>query len=120
MGIEKASSRMSQDDLVIGLKEQWIKLAGKYSNDAGLILLLFAEIETAYGSSDRHYHNLLHIDALLQLSNQYQEHLRDKEVVDFSIFYHDIIYRVVQSDNEIKSAAFAQKQLRELGLPEEK
>ena len=111
---------MNQDEGVIGLKEQWIKLAGKYSNEAGLVLRLFAEIEAAYGSSDRHYHNLLHIDALLQFSNQYQDHLHDKETVDFSIFYHDIIYRVERSDNEIESAAIAQNQLRDLGLPEEK
>lgn len=85
-----------------------------------LVLQLFVEIEAAYGSSDRHYHNLLHIDALLELSNQYQDHLGNKEAVDFSIFYHDIIYKVSRSDNEEKSAEMAAGRLKALTFPSEK
>jgi predicted metal-dependent HD superfamily phosphohydrolase len=105
-------------DLVSVLKKQWIRLAGKYSGDVNLVQKLFEEIETAYGSPERHYHNLYHIDALLQLSEQHQNRLRDKDAVDFSIFYHDIIYTVTRSDNEDRSADLAQKKLLLLQVEE--
>lgn len=43
-------------------------------------------------------------------------HLQDKDLVDFAIFYHDIIYNVLRKDNEARSALLAVKRLKELGL----
>lgn len=115
MDTGKASWLTSQHS-VNAVREQWFSLAGKYSSDHELIQKLFSEIESSYGVPNRHYHNVRHIDTLLYLSNQYQSDLQDKDVVDFSIFYHDLIYKVTRSDNEKKSAATAAKRLSELNL----
>jgi predicted metal-dependent HD superfamily phosphohydrolase len=75
---------------------------------------LFKEIVSKYSGRNRHYHNLKHIEALLHLSERYP--LRDRKVVLYAIFYHDIIYNVLRKDNETRSAALAVKRLHELGV----
>lgn len=98
----------------------WNELAGKYSNDAALVDHFFREIERKYTSSRRHYHNLHHIQALLQFCETYAGQLADRDVVAFAIFYHDIIYNVLRKDNEPRSAALAVKRLQALGVPADK
>ncbi|HYE53542.1 MAG TPA: hypothetical protein VD996_01820 [Chitinophagaceae bacterium] len=78
--------------------------------------VLLNEIMEAYSAPARYYHNLLHIEALLALSEQYAEKLVNRTVVDLSIFYHDIIYKVPGGDNERQSAILATARLKELGL----
>ena len=99
------------------IRAVWDQLAGKYSNDAALIDRFFREIERKYTSSRRHYHNLYHIRALLQFCETYAGRLQDRDVVMFSVFYHDIIYNVLRKDNEPRSARLAIKRLLALGAP---
>ena len=98
----------------------WEQLAGKYNNNPELIDRFFGEIARKYTSSRRHYHNLHHIQALLQFCETYAGQLQDRDVVMFSIFYHDIIYNVLRKDNEPRSARLAVKRLLTLGVPAEK
>jgi predicted metal-dependent HD superfamily phosphohydrolase len=102
------------------IKDAWIALAGNYSTDSVLTDAFFEELLKKYTSSRRHYHNLAHIGHLLQLSQQYQAQLQDKDLVDFAIFYHDIIYNVLRKDNEERSAILAVKRLKYLRLPDQK
>jgi predicted metal-dependent HD superfamily phosphohydrolase len=98
----------------------WDQLAGKYSNDKILIDRFFRELERKYTSSRRHYHGLHHIQALLQFCETYAGQLQDRDVVTFSVFYHDIIYNVLRKDNEPRSARLAVKRLLALGVPANK
>lgn len=102
------------------LRAIWLELAGRYTSDLAQAGELFTEIYKQYNSSRRYYHNLAHIASLLRLSQQYQSCLQDKDLVDFSIFYHDIIYNVLRKDNEQRSAVMAIKRLTALGVPAEK
>jgi predicted metal-dependent HD superfamily phosphohydrolase len=102
------------------VREIWDRLAGKYCNDPALIDQLFSEIEKKYTSSRRHYHNLQHIAALLQFCETYAGQLHDRDVVEFAVFYHDIIYNVLRKDNEARSALLAEKRLQSLPVPAEK
>lgn len=102
------------------LQEAWNKLVAVYAADRTLTDHLLEEIIDKYTARSRHYHNLHHITALLQLSGQFSAQLVDKEVVDWSIFYHDIIYKVSKKDNEHQSALLAQKRLQALGVPPSK
>ena len=99
------------------IREGWDQLAGKYCNDKVLIDRFFREIERKYTSSRRHYHNLHHIQALLQFCETYAGQLQDRDVITFSVFYHDIIYNVLRKDNEPRSARLAVKRLLALGVP---
>jgi predicted metal-dependent HD superfamily phosphohydrolase len=115
MVTKKADSQV-QDNL----RGRWNELCGKYCNDADLIDLFFNEIVRKYTSSRRHYHNLQHIQALLDFCDNYAAQLMDADVVAFSIFYHDIIYNVLRKDNEPRSAQLAVTRLQSLSVPPEK
>lgn len=67
------------------------------------------DLEKAYSSKSRQYHNLSHIEAMVSSFEQYKEQLEFPNEVLYSIFYHDIIYKATRKDNEEKSAAFAIK-----------
>jgi predicted metal-dependent HD superfamily phosphohydrolase len=102
------------------IRAVWDQLAGRYCSDPALIDQFFNEIARKYTSSRRHYHNVNHIQALLAFCESYASQLKDKDVVAFSVFYHDIIYNVLRKDNEPRSAKLAVKRLQALSVPPEK
>ncbi|WP_290792019.1 hypothetical protein [Flavihumibacter sp. UBA7668] len=80
---------------------------------------LWTEIEKAYSSKARFYHNLDHLDQLLiELKACHELHSYWPEVV-LAIVYHDVIYSIRRQDNEDRSADLAVSRLLELGwLPD--
>ena len=97
-------------------KNEWRKLASNYINNESLIEQLYGEIEEHYSDKNRFYHNLEHIASMLDAVHLFKNKMLDYDSVLFAIWYHDIIYYPVRSDNEEKSAAFASKALKKLGL----
>ena len=102
------------------VESQWIVLASGYTSDEKLIQKLWKELHQHYISKGRHYHNLHHIQTLLNLSAEHQAFIEQIDLVRFAIFYHDIIYKTTQSDNEEKSAALAVERLQELQVANDK
>lgn len=111
---------MSTPELINKVKYRWNELVQQYCQDTSLTDRFFEEIEKKYTGRGRHYHNLQHIATLLQLCEQYNDRLTDKDVVELAVFYHDIIYNVLRKDNEPRSALLAIKRLYALGIPEDK
>ncbi len=68
-------------------------------------------IETQHENQSRKYHNLSHIYSLLKLKDQFLTPINDPEVLEWSIWFHDVIYRSTRKDNEKKSAEEAKKWL---------
>jgi predicted metal-dependent HD superfamily phosphohydrolase len=99
------------------LRLAWEDLCLRYSDDKELIDRYFNEIERRYTAPRRHYHSLRHILSLIEFCGQYDSMLIDPQVVQFSIFYHDIIYNVLRKDNELRSAKLAAKRLTALKVP---
>jgi predicted metal-dependent HD superfamily phosphohydrolase len=73
------------------------------------------ELARAYSEPGRHYHNLDHIAALLELLDRHGEAIRNRDAIEFAIFFHDAVYVPARSDNEAASAALARARLTELG-----
>jgi predicted metal-dependent HD superfamily phosphohydrolase len=96
-----------------------MQLGKLYCNDEDILNDLFESIKERYSAPGRYYHTLDHIYSLLKMSEKYSSKLKNKEVLDLSIFYHDIIYNVLFNNNEDKSAAYACKQLTALNVPAE-
>lgn len=86
------------------LKESWWKLAQQVGLVENLISDSWAEIVSAYQSPERYYHDLNHISDMLSLWEQHRSHLQYPELLALCIWFHDIIYRVDQKDNEQQSA----------------
>lgn len=74
------------------------------------------ELIRAYSEPGRHYHNLDHIAALLELLDRHGNDLRTRDAVELAIFFHDAVYVPTRPDNEAASAALARARLTQLGV----
>lgn len=98
------------------LKEVWLTLTSNYTSDTSLAEQLWLEIETAYTAKGRYYHTLEHLRALLSLAAAHKSSIQQPDLLSFAVFYHDIVYSALRSDNEEKSADLAVERLKQLGL----
>jgi predicted metal-dependent HD superfamily phosphohydrolase len=97
---------------MLPLKTIFSELFQKYSEDKTLKEKFWNEIVSNYSNKKRHYHNLLHLENLVQQLSAYREIISDWDVILFSVFYHDVIYNTLKQDNEEKSALFAEEKLK--------
>lgn len=98
------------------LHQQWLLLCEGLQLKAELCDFYWEEICSHYGGMTRYYHNLLHLEELLDWLAIYEEQIIDKEIFQLSIWYHDIIYVAGRKDNEWESAEFARMRLPDFGL----
>jgi predicted metal-dependent HD superfamily phosphohydrolase len=102
--------------MVAKAHKNWIQLAGRFFKDEMYLESVWQQLFKHYSGKKRHYHGLPHIWNMLQQSEECKDELADKEVVDLAIWFHDIIYKATQKNNEEKSAEFAVKVLRKGSL----
>lgn len=102
------------------LKETFIELLTKYTDNDSLKNKLWTEIEKNYSSKKRYYHNLQHLDNLLSQLTDVKSEIQNWETILFTLFYHDIIYNSIKSDNEEKSAELAEKRMKQISVPNDK
>ncbi|MBX0291315.1 hypothetical protein K3G63_12755 [Hymenobacter sp. HSC-4F20] len=89
------------------LAARWQRLTTSLVPDEGIRRATYQQLETAYSASDRHYHALPHIRALLDAVSRNLALVQDREVVELAIWFHDAIYSTLRDDNEARSAALA-------------
>ena len=83
----------------------------RYTQDRAVSKKFYSELVTSYSEKGRHYHNLNHLESLLQQILPIADQLRDLDTVLFALYYHDAVYHVLRKDNEERSARLAQKRL---------
>jgi predicted metal-dependent HD superfamily phosphohydrolase len=93
-----------------------MELASRHGAAAYLAEGLWREIEAAYSKKGRYYHTLRHLENMLGRLEEVKHLIADWDVVLFSLFYHDIVYKALWKDNEEKSAQIAEARMRQLGL----
>ena len=81
------------------------------TNDTALTERFWQEVTTEYNKPDRHYHNLTHLNHLVNELATIKDNINDWPVLVFSVAFHDIVYNVLQKDNEEKSADIAVERL---------
>ncbi len=99
------------------LKNSFFNLTKIHSPDTHLIDELWKEIEENYSNKKRHYHTLSHLDNLLKQLSEVKDKIESWETIMFTLFYHDIIYNALKSDNEEKSAELAEKRMSQINVP---
>lgn len=102
--------------MTLPLHQQWLQLCEGLQLKAELCDSYWEEICNHYGGTERYYHNLLHLEELLNWRAIFEEQIVDKEVFQLSIWYHDIIYVAGRKDNEWESAELARMRLPDFGL----
>ena len=96
------------------LKETFIELLTNYTDNDRLTNELWTEIEKNYSSKKRHYHTLQHLDSLLDQLTDVKGEIQNWNTILFTLYYHDIVYNALKSDNEEKSAELAEKRTKQL------
>lgn len=102
---------MSQD-----LKLVFSNLLGKYSENYCMINRYWDELYGMYTQPHRFYHNLRHLNVMMNELAFVKAKIDDFDSVLFAMFYHDVIYDVKQNDNESQSAIFATERLLSFGV----
>lgn len=93
------------------IKDKFLKLIGKYSVNEEYNLECWNEIQKKYSSKFRHYHNLEHLEHMLNELDEVRSQVKDLDTLLFAIFYHDIVYKPTKSDNEHQSALLFEKRI---------
>jgi predicted metal-dependent HD superfamily phosphohydrolase len=96
------------------LAARWHALTAPLLPDAARREAELARLAAAYDAPARHYHNLQHIENLL---NRVAEHpLQDAAAVELAVWFHDVVYDPLRHDNEAQSAEWALAFLQETSL----
>jgi len=74
---------------------------------------LFTQLEAAYTEKTRYYHTGRHISQCLRQFQKNQDLAVFPHEIEFSIWFHDVIYDTHRADNEEKSAAIAVDYLKQ-------
>lgn len=101
---------------ISNLKNEWQKVLLNYCSDESKIDKTFQILVEKYSEKHRAYHNLSHINYLLEEAKKIE--FADADSIYFTTWFHDVVYDPKKSDNEIQSARLAVKLLLEIGLAE--
>ena len=69
-----------------------------------------------YAESHRHYHTLVHLADCLAQARQARDRFEHAGEVEFALWFHDAIYDTRRSDNEQRSADWAQQSALAAGI----
>jgi predicted metal-dependent HD superfamily phosphohydrolase len=100
------------------LKEAFIELLTNYTDNNVLANELWNEIAKNYSSNKRYYHTLKHLENLLTQLTEVKAEIQNWDTILFTLYYHDIIYNSLKSDNEEKSAELAEKRMKQISVPD--
>lgn len=104
-------------NIIADLKTIFYSLAGRYTTKDGAIDRAWLRITKGHTEKGRHYHTLTHLADIIVQLEPYAAHT-GYDTMLFATFYHDIVYNVLQHNNEEQSAALAMKKMRALHVPE--
>lgn len=92
-------------------RDRWINLCGAVQA-SGDPIPCFDQLTAAYSEPHRRYHNLRHIAECLQELDSVRDLASSLEAIELAIWFHDAVYDPKVSDNEEKSAMWAEGFLR--------
>lgn len=100
------------------LYHNWIQTTAQYGVAENLAHSVYDDLVKRYSENGRHYHNLTHVQTLLADIGEHYTGNMPHEVY-FAVWFHDAVYNTVIGNNEARSAALAEEQLRLMNLPAE-
>ncbi len=98
------------------LRGRWLALTSALASGRAAADAAWDSLVQRYQEPHRAYHNLSHIMALLRVAKVQHCHIERPEVVELAIWFHDVIYDTHQTDNELRSAAWAREAMRSMGI----
>lgn len=95
------------------LADTFLTLVLRYRDEQNA-KMLWHELVEAYSQPHRRYHTLAHLQHVLSHLVEVEQLFKDWDAALFALFYHDVVYRVSNKDNEERSAEFATSRLKSL------
>jgi len=99
-------------------RRNWCSFLRCWSVDPAKADQKFEEILQAYSGPGRFYHTLDHVQAVLATVESLASHAKNLNAVKLAAWLHDVIYDSKASDNEKRSAEYAERLCKELAIPE--
>jgi predicted metal-dependent HD superfamily phosphohydrolase len=100
------------------LRQKWHDLLRAWAIDSDQAESTFEQVREHYDEPGRFYHTLDHVRSVLEIVGSLGSHARNLNAVKLAAWLHDIIYDSRASDNEERSADFAERLFKELSIPE--
>lgn len=98
------------------LRARWQSLMTPLAPDRAAVDATWDALVRHYSEPHRAYHNLSHVMALLHQVDAERAHIRQREVVELAIWFHDVIYDTRAKDNEQRSAAWARHAMQAMRI----
>jgi predicted metal-dependent HD superfamily phosphohydrolase len=118
MQTEKYRSDQRGSENMPPLNVQWHELLRTWCVDRIKSDRTFAEISAAHAGPGRFYHTLDHVQAVLGTVEDLASCTKNINAVKLAGWLHDVIYDSNASDNEERSAEYAEQLCKELAIPE--
>src|SRR4051812_22191581 len=100
------------------MARKWQDLLSTWHVDSVLAGNKFDVLLRHYSELSRFYHTLDHIRIVLETVESLAKSARNLNAVKLAAWLHDVIYDSKASDNEERSAEFAERLCQELVIPE--
>lgn len=100
------------------LRRKWHDLLGAWAVTPSLADEMFEDIRQHYAGPGRFYHTLDHVGAMLDTVESLATFARNLNAVKLAVWLHDVIYDSRASDNEARSAEYAEQLCEKLSIPE--
>ena len=89
------------------LKSRWKNLAETLGLPKNYEEQLFQDIINQYSAQNRYYHNLTHLEQILDSIDELKSYTKNYLAIQFAAWYHDYYYDTKKTDNEERSAMHA-------------
>ena len=107
----------SQDTLlIVQLRSSWLNTLEQLQIDPNSGESIFANLIKVYSDTARHYHNLHHLQHILNSLVEVKELIVNFPALGLCAWFHDYVYDPQAIDNEMESAIAAEKILSRLKI----
>ncbi len=100
------------------LRRKWHDLLRSWAVAPSLADPAFEEVRELYAGPGRFYHTFDHVETVLETVESLGSYARNLNAVKLAAWLHDVIYDSRASDNEERSADYAERLCEKLSIPE--
>jgi predicted metal-dependent HD superfamily phosphohydrolase len=100
------------------LRRKWHDLLHAWAVTPSVADEMFEDIRQHYAGPGRFYHTLDHVGTMLETVESLVAFPRNLNAVNLAVWLHDVIYDSRASDNEPRSAEYAERLCERLSIPE--
>ena len=107
---------MISPERLTAMQGQWVRLLGGFGVPVADTYAPFDRLVAAYSEPPRYYHTLEHLGEMFRVVGRLASVITDMPAAQFAVWYHDAVYDPKATDNEERSAGWAEADLKSWGV----